>query len=254
MKRSLLVASAIISAALLVACGGAATVAPTEAPTEAPVAAPTEAPAATATAEPAAPVPTTEAAATADSETSTTPANGFQLYRIDPAQSEARYQVDELFFTGNRLATAIGRTNGVSGEIMVDFAQPANTKLGEITIDVSQLASDEGRRDNFIRNMGGLRSSQYPQVKFVPTSIEGMPDSVTAGDSFEITIHGDMTVQDMTKPVSWKAMIKVEDGKVTGSATSEVLMSDFGIGPIEVPMLKTEDKVLLFLDFVAVPA
>jgi hypothetical protein len=30
-------------------------------------------------------------------------------------------------------------------------------------------------------------------------------------------------------------------------------MSDFGIGPIEIPMLATEDDVLIAFDFVAVP-
>lgn len=151
------------------------------------------------------------------------------------------------------MATAVGRTKGISGDITIDFAQPAKSKLSEITIDVSRLTSDEGRRDNFIRR-NGLQSSSYPQVTFVTTSIEGLPDQIKAGDQFDVTIIGDMTVKETTKPVTWKATIKVEDGKVSGSASTEILMSDFGVGPLQVPLLRTEDKMLLFLDFVATPA
>ncbi|NMC81001.1 MAG: YceI family protein, partial [Chloroflexi bacterium] len=41
---------------------------------------------------------------------------------------------------------------------------------------------------------------------------------------------------------------------LSGTATSSVLMSDFGIGPISlVGMLQTEDEVKLTLNFVARP-
>ena len=89
-----------------------------------------------------------------------------------PAQSEARYEVGETFFQGNRFVMAIGRTKGIAGDVLVDFANPANSQIGTIVIDVSQLTSDENRRDNYIRN-NGLESSKYPQATFVPTKIEG---------------------------------------------------------------------------------
>jgi polyisoprenoid-binding protein YceI len=229
---SMLVASGII----LAACG-------TQAPT---AAAPTAPSVAT---EPAAAPATGDSTATMEAPAA--PAADAQVYRIDPAQSEARYEVDETFFAGNRIATAIGRTSGVSGDITIDFAQPANSRIGQIEIDVSQLTSDENRRDNFLRNMGGLVSSQYPQVTFTPTAIEGLPATATVGDQFDITITGNLTVKEATRPVTWEATIKVEDGKISGTASTEVLMSDFGIGPVQMAMLSTEDEVKLYLDFVA---
>jgi polyisoprenoid-binding protein YceI len=228
-----------------VAVSTAAPVAPTLA---APVAAPTSAPTIAAASQ-----PTTAPAST--TAPSNAPANdpGAQLYQIDPAQSEVRYQVNETFFQGNRLNTAVGRTKGIAGELSINFAQPTQSQIGEIVIDISQFTSDESRRDNFIRRQG-LESATYPTATFKTTSITGLPDKVSVGDQITFQMTGDLTVKHTTKPVTWDVTLKVGDNQLTGSATTQILMSDFGVGPLQLPILATEDQVKLFFDFVAVPA
>ena len=175
------------------------------------------------------------------------------LYKIDAAQSEAHYEVSETFFQGNRLNLAIGRTKGVAGDVMVDFNNPANSQIGTIVIDVSQLKSDEDRRDNFIRR-DGLQSSQYPQATFKPTKIEGIPASVKPGDQLTLKVTGDLTVKQTTKPVTFDVTLTAGQDKLTGTGSTEIALSDFGAGPIQIAMLQTEDKAKLVFDFVAVPA
>ena len=155
------------------------------APTPTQPAAPTQAPAATLAGSSASP-----------SDTSAV------LYRIDAAQSEVRYEVGEtLFNQNNRFQTAVGRTQGVAGDVRVDFAQPSNSQIGAIVIDVSQFTSDESRRDNYIRR-SGLESSRYPRATFQPTSIDGLPQSVSIGDQITFTISGDLTVKETTRPAT----------------------------------------------------
>lgn len=214
--------------------------APTKAPTQA-AAQPTQPPAAT---EAAQPQPTTAAAPAAGAAA---------LYRIDAGQSEAHYEVSETFFQGNRLNLAVGRTKGIAGDVLVDFANPANSQIGTIVIDVSQLTSDEGRRDNFIRN-NALQSSQYPQVTFKPTKIEGLPASVKPGDQLTLKVTGDLTVKQTTKPVTFDVTLQPNQDKLTGTASAEIVLSDFEAGPIQLAMLQTEDKAKLVFDFVALPA
>jgi polyisoprenoid-binding protein YceI len=60
-------------------------------------------------------------------------------------------------------------------------------------------------------------------------------------------------VKQTTKPVTWNATLRLDNGKLIGSATTNIKMSDFGVGPIQIAMLVTEDDVKLFFDFVAVP-
>jgi len=177
---------------------------------------------------------------------------GARVYRIDAAQSEVRYEVGETLFRNNRFQTAIGRTKGVAGDVLVDFAQPSNSQIGEIVIDVSQFTSDETRRDNYIRR-DGLQSAQYPYTRFVTRSIEGLPDQVAPGQEVTLTIHGDLTVKETTLPVTWILTLRVDDDRLAGSAATEILMSDFGVGPIQVATLVTEDLVKLYFDFVATP-
>jgi polyisoprenoid-binding protein YceI len=214
--------------------------APTKAPAQA-VAQPTQPPAATEAAQPQA---TTAAA----------PATGAAVvYRIDASQSEAHYEVSETFFQGNRLNLAVGRTKGIAGDVLVDFANPANSQIGTIVIDVSQLTSDEGRRDNFIRN-NALQSSQYPQATFKPTKVEGLPASVKPGDQLTLKVTGDLTVKQTTKPVTFDVTLQTNQDKLTGTASAEIVLSDFDAGPIQLAMLQTEDKAKLVFEFVALPA
>ena len=56
-----------------------------------------------------------------------------------------------------------------------------------------------------------------------------------------------------TRPVTWTVTMKVEPDRLVGSASTEIKMSDFGAGPIQLPILATEDRAKLFFDFVATP-
>lgn len=210
----------------------------------------------------AAPAPTTAAAASTQAPTApaaqatqapaaSDPTQAPVLYRIDAAQSEARYEVNETFFQDNRLNTAIGRTKGVAGDILVDFNDPAKSQIGDIVINVSQLTSDESRRDNFIRN-NGLESSRYPEATFKTTAISGLPAQVKTGDVLNFTITGDLTVKQTTRPVTWQVQLTVGDKQLSGTAQTAIKMSDFGVGPIRLAILATEDDMKLFFDFVAV--
>jgi polyisoprenoid-binding protein YceI len=174
------------------------------------------------------------------------------LFAIDPNQSEVRYEVGETFFQDNRFAVAVGRTSAVAGQILVDLEQPGNSQVGEILVGVSQLQSDESRRDNYIRN-NALESARYPEAVFTPTAIEGLPASVSIGDTVNFRISGDLKVRETVRPVVWDVSLTVESERLSGTATTTVLMSDFGVGPVQIAFLRTEDEVLLVFDFTALP-
>lgn len=216
------------------------------------IAAPTAAPTQSA-AQPADPPAATEAAQPQPTEAVAPAAGAATVYRIDAGQSQARYEVSETFFQGNQLNLAIGRTQGIAGDVLVDFANPANSQIGTIVIDVSQLTSDEGRRDNFIRN-NALESSRFPQATFKPTKVEGLPASVKPGDQLTLKVTGDLTVKETTRPVTFEVTLTVDQDKLTGTASTEIVLSDFDAGPIQLAMLQTEDKAKLVFDFVALPA
>jgi polyisoprenoid-binding protein YceI len=176
------------------------------------------------------------------------------VFKIVPEESTATYEVGEVFFNqNNRFNLAVGVTHSVKGEINADLSNPPASSLGVIEVDISQLASDSDRRDNFIRN-NGLQSSKFPVARFVPNKIDALPVSYQAGQTYTFKVSGDLTIKDITKPVTFDVTASLQENVLSGTATTKVLMSDYGVGPISLAgILKTEDEVKLSLKFVAKP-
>ena len=197
---------------------------------------------------------TTSVPVQSTTSSSTASLAGKVAFKIVPAESKASYEVTEtLFNQNNKINVAVGVTQIISGEIDADKANPANTRIGPITIDVSKFVSDSGQRDRMIqRNF--LESSKYPTATFVTKSITGLPASYTDGSDYSFQISGDLTVHNTTQPVTFQVTAKLVGDTLSGSATTQVLMSQFGIGPISLlGILQTQDQVKITFDFVARP-
>jgi predicted lipoprotein with Yx(FWY)xxD motif len=175
------------------------------------------------------------------------------VFSIIPGESQISYEVGETFLGDNRFATAIGITPQVTGTIMGDLTDPRSVVLGPIEVDISQFKSDSERRDNKIRE-DFLESTQFPLAIFKPTTIEGMPGEYVQGDPVTLSITGDLTIKEATQPVTFEVTTQLDDAELIGEATTTILMSDFGVGPISIlGFLETEDEVLLTFNFVARP-
>ncbi len=190
--------------------------------------------------------PTTAAPTTAAPTTAAA-----QVYRIDAAQSVATYTVSETFLDDNRVGDAIGTTSAIAGDILIDRANPSASQIGEIVVDISQLTSDNSRRDNAIRR-NWLESAKYPLATFNNGTISDLPGTLSEGTPFTFKITGDMTIHDTTSPVIWNVTMTLDGNTLRGSATTEFKMSDFNVqAPDIAGIVKAEDDVLLTLDIVA---
>ncbi len=174
-----------------------------------------------------------------------------KVYRIDPGRSKATYRVGEVFLENNQFNTAVGTTSAVSGEIRVDKQKPSNSRMGEIVIDISQLRSDQQRRDDAIRR-NWLESKKYPLARFKNATLSGLPASVTEGKPFAFEATGDMTVRQATRAATWDLTTTLDGDTLRGTATTKLRMSRFGIKPPNIAgFVKAEDEIALSLDFVA---
>jgi polyisoprenoid-binding protein YceI/predicted small secreted protein len=175
------------------------------------------------------------------------------IFRIMPEESRVTYEVDETFLDFNRLATAVGVTQGIEGQFELDPANPQRVSLGPVTIDISQFTSDNSRRDRAIRDRY-LQSAQFPLAVFETTAIAGLPASIQDGVDYPVTITGNLTIREVTRPVTFDTVVRMESDRISGQAKTTILMSDFGFGPISIAgMLNTEDEVQVTFDFVARP-
>jgi polyisoprenoid-binding protein YceI len=185
--------------------------------------------------------PTLEASASAGAQV---------VYRIDAAQSSVRYEVDEIF-VGQEMSTAVATTRQIAGDILLDRGDPSRSQVGTIVINVEQFESDSGLRDRRIRREY-LESSTYPEATFVARELIDFPAEVVEGSAYSFRMVGDLTVRDTTLPVTWTVTATLDGDTLSGSASTTILMSDFGIGPIDIAgLVTTSDEVALTFDFVA---
>lgn len=175
-----------------------------------------------------------------------------QRYIIAASDSEVVYRVNEVLFReGNRLNVAVGRTREVRGEVVVDRANPRNSRIGTITVNISTFQSDSPRRDNAIRTRW-LESARFPSAEFRPKEIDGLPATYAEGQQLRLKVIGDLKVRDVTKPTTFEMTVMLRGSTLTGAATAMIKMTDFGFDPPSIfGILRTEDEVRLELQFVA---
>jgi polyisoprenoid-binding protein YceI len=176
-----------------------------------------------------------------------------RLYRIDPTRSEALYRVDETFFDQRGFVVVTGTTRGVAGDILLNPTDLPSAQVGEIVVDVSQLATDEPSRDNAIRR-AYLESLRYPLARFTGATILNAPRALQEGVPVRFQLQGTLTVRETPRQVTWDVEAHLQGDLLSATATLPIRMTDFGIEPPRLAMLTVEDEVLLTLRVVAAAA
>ncbi len=177
-----------------------------------------------------------------------------KVFRIDPGQSQVSFTLSEVLM--GRQNTVVGKTNQVTGDIVVDLDHPANSKVGQIRVDVRSIATDSQMRDRMIRGQI-LQSSQdqFEFASFAPTSVTGLPDKITPGQPVKFQVAGNLTVRDITKPVTFDITATLSQDtpqRLDGSATTTVKRADFKLQIPNVPSVTdVSDDVALTIDFKA---
>jgi polyisoprenoid-binding protein YceI len=117
--------------------------------------------------------------------------------------SVAGYRVREKLLRLPASNDGVGRTSAITGgfHLSADGSGLRVEKGMRIDVDVSQLKSDEARRDDHMRTMA-IETDRFPTASFVTTSDIVLPADVTAGGRASVTVAGDLTVHGVTRAVS----------------------------------------------------
>lgn len=245
--RLRLVIYVLISMLFLVSCtvpGGSSQVTDVPVATDTPQAEPTNTPVAET-----APAPTvTPKEETDRAEASASTAA--QTFVIVGEESEARFIIDELLFGAPK--TVIGTTSELSGELTVNAANPSASEIGPIQVDANTFITDNDRRNGAIRRFI-LQTSRYKFITFTPTAISGMPDAVSIGDEVSFDVSGDLTIRDITNPVSFTVTLQiVSESELQGIATTVIAREAYALTIPQVPSVaNVSEEVIVEFDFVA---
>jgi polyisoprenoid-binding protein YceI len=186
-------------------------------------------------------------------DASSVAADGSTLYAIESGASEATFTIDEVLRGSPK--TVMGTTDQVSGQIAFDPSDPSSLQVGTVLIDARTLQTDDSSRTRVLNNQI-LSTEQYEYISLTPTSLSGLPDAVAVGVPFTFQLTGDLTIRDTTRPVTFDVTATLgEDGNLTGTATSTIQYSDWGISIPSVPFVaNVGDQVVLGLNFNATTA
>lgn len=133
------------------------------------------------------------------------------------------------------------------GDLLLDLEDPSNS-----TVDITFTLIDDGfwvgaHHDRFIAHLNSddfFLTEQFPTARFVATSFE-TEDGVTG------TMTGELTIRDMTHPVTLDVTLNKQDETGDGrtklgfSATGTLLRSQWGMG-FAVPNIS--DEVILTIE------
>jgi polyisoprenoid-binding protein YceI len=127
--------------------------------------------------------------ATRSYEGLTIPAPG--TYTVDASHSELTFSARHMMVSKVR-----GRFNQVEGTI--EFADDPLQSSVEITIAAASVDTGSADRDGHLKSADFFDVETYPSITFRSTGVKDLE-----GDRF--TLEGDLTVRDVTRPVSFTA-------------------------------------------------
>ena len=118
--------------------------------------------------------------------------NGVELppagtYVFDPAHTTVEF-IGTHIFTKTR-----GRFTDSEGSIVIGD-RPEESSV-DVRIKASSLQSNSDMRDEHLKSPDFLNVEEYPQIRFTSTGIR-----VGEGSAFEL--DGDLTIKDITRPVT----------------------------------------------------
>lgn len=180
------------------------------------------------------------------------PTTGLTTFQIVPSQTTASYSVYEnLIFQNKPNNDAIGTTHSVTGSFKIREGNSPLVAAMNIQVDLRTLQSDSFRRDGYIQQ-NTLETDTYPYATFVSVSTQGLPASYTDGQTVRFQLIGNLTMHGKTNKETFDVQGKVVGNTITGTATSTIYMTDFGIQPPNLANIAiAQNKVVITLTFTA---
>ncbi len=138
------------------------------------------------------------------------------LWKIDPAHSEINFTIRHMMISNVR-----GRFETFSGNVDFNEETPA-ASLVEVQIDAASINTREPNRDGHLRSPDFLNAEQFPYLTYKSTSVEVL-------DQNHGLIHGDLTIRDISHPVTldveYSGQAKSPWGAVSAGFTARAVIN-----------------------------
>lgn len=181
-----------------------------------------------------------------DPTTTTTASGGADgEWRVVPGDEVwVGYRVQEELGPNALHNTAVGRTPTVEGTLSIADSVVESV---DVTADLTDLESDENRRDNRIRT-DAIETDTFPFATFALTEPIDLGEIPAIGEAVPATATGDLTIHGVTKTVELELEARWNGDTIDVAGQTEIVFEDYEIqNPSFAGMVSVEDKGIMEL-------
>jgi len=169
-------------------------------------------------------------------------------WNIDASHSHVEFAVKHLM-----ISTVKGRFAEVEGTIVLDEANPANSRV-EARIAASSVNTHEAQRDAHLRSADFFDAENHPYLTFSSTRVDPKGES-------DFTAYGDLTIRGVTHPVALEGEFAGSTSTPFGttmaafSAKTKINRKDYGLNwnaALETGGVLVGDEIKISLEIEAV--
>lgn len=149
------------------------------------------------------------------------------LLKIQPGESRIWFDA-----TASLLGAFRGTSDQVRGWVKVANLTDPKGAEAYAEIEAASLKTGIGRRDRDMRRY--LEAEKHPKITFLLKEVE---EHARQGAVFRLTLHGDLTIRGVTRPISIPLEASPSEGRLQVEGKVDLRMSDFGVKKPRFPFL-----------------
>jgi polyisoprenoid-binding protein YceI len=144
------------------------------------------------------------------------------FWYIDPSHSQVHFSVKHMM-----VSTVRGQLGKLTGKLELDPERPETADF-EIKADVAGITTNDERRDGHLRSGDFFDAEKFPAISFKSNAV------FVKGEG-RYTASGDLTIRDITRPVSFDIELlgigidAMGSKKLGATASVAIDRTDFGL-------------------------
>ncbi len=161
---------------------------------------------------------------------------------VDPAGSLVTVRVREQLVSLPAASDAVLTTSAISGQIGLTRDGRLTTESA-LLVDLTTLASDEPRRDTYVKQET-LDTRRFPTAELGVVGSVGLPQPLPQSGEWRFSLVSTMTLHDVTREITWEVTGQRVGREIRATARTTLRFADFALRrPVVAAVLSVQDEI-----------